>query len=140
MAVNFHQFACICYSESETDCTLPQNICKLRVTLNLTTFDDCVRNGVDIYAFLALLDALPDKFDQLDVTSSWGLILFSFYRAGGQAKIPVSVDVLKILDGTVLSDSGRTVSRWQRLAEELLKYADERASGSPVLSSNRKGR
>jgi hypothetical protein len=98
----------------------------MRVSLNYLTFDDCVKNGVDIRHFLDLL-APSSTFEHCEVSSSWGLLLFSFHRSGGSAAVPVSLDVFKLLDGAVVNDSGVTVERWDRLAEELISWADQKA-------------
>jgi len=95
------------------------------VTINYLTLDDCTNNGVDIRRFLDLLG--PSKvFDTCEVFSSWGLIIFKFSRPSGSAQIPVSIELLKLIDGTVIDDSGHEVSRWDRIAEELINWADQK--------------
>lgn len=82
---------------------------------------------MNIQRFLELL--VPSKlFDQCEVNSSWGLLVFTFHRPSGTARVPMSVQLLQVLDGEVVNDDGNYVQRWHRVAEELLKWADEKAT------------
>lgn len=97
--------------------------------------DDAVRQDIDLVSFLGLLSeqAKRSNWDLCEVASSWGLFLFAFFSPLEKAMVPVNVDVFLLTKGEVVSDAGQIVPRWERLAEQVLAWADSHRKPRHVL-------
>lgn len=82
---------------------------------------------IDLQDFARTLSQFGN-FSQVQLDTSWGLLILTWYRKGQKAVTSVFLDILQLTDGMVIDDqTGVLVHRWQRLADQLVKDAEEKA-------------
>jgi hypothetical protein len=106
----------------------------MHIAIHPQALDDAAKNQVDLIAFCDLFAPESPQWDQLAVSSSWGMLLFCFHSPESLAIVPVNLDVFLLTKGTVVSNDGQIVSRWQRVAQEILHWADSHAQPRRVLA------
>lgn len=93
-----------------------------------TILDYCGRTyKINLQEFARVLGQFP-QFSQVQLDTSWGLLILTWHRKGQRATTSVFLDILQLTDGMVIDDdTGVLVHRWQRLADQLVKDAETKA-------------
>lgn len=101
----------------------------MQIQIDLMAVDDCTKQDINIQRFLSIFEErskTAPQFDACLISSVWGLLVFSFFRPTQKVRVPVSLDVFLLTQGEVVSDTGKWVSRWDRLAEQIFLEADSK--------------
>lgn len=105
----------------------------MQIVCDEEAVEDAKKNGVDLVRFIDLLAQESSSWDLCEIASSWGLILFAFFSSHEKALVPINMDVFRLTQGTVISDAGQIVPRWQRLAQETLSWAEKHRKPRGVI-------
>jgi hypothetical protein len=68
---------------------------------------------------------MPNPFEEVHLATTWGLVVFTFYAPQGSVTKAVNIDLLLLLDGTVIGNDGTFIDRYDLMIDELLLQAKD---------------
>lgn len=99
----------------------------LTVTISQNDVSELALQGIDIRRFLKHLSGHTTRgFERCHLATAWGLVILQFQGTHGVVTLPIGVDVFLITKELVVGDEGRWVDRYEKLAEEAVKWAHEK--------------
>lgn len=111
----------------------------MRVTISTDDTSNLAAQDIDIGRFLKHLanndriNGESTPFDEIEVYTSWGLLIFRFCSSFGTITRAMNIAVLDITRDIVVKDDGTLVDRYEKVAEELCKTALDSLRGKATL-------